>query len=97
VERDPGPLHDRTHGHSESFPAPLLTTAINTRTLGLVAMIDDAAVWANRTFRPQDAFQHRPGSFVILEVRFGEKADLGHGNHPLVKQYELSRLVVSTR
>jgi hypothetical protein len=42
-------------------------------------MIDNAAVRANRAIRPQDAFQHGAGRFVVLEVRFGKSAGfLGH-------------------
>jgi hypothetical protein len=72
------PLHYGFHRDGEVFPAALFGAAIYASALGLIGAVNDAAVRANRAIRPKDAFQHRPGGLVVLEVRFGKKAVLGH-------------------
>src|SRR5262245_52978558 len=87
VKRNVRPLHYRFHGDGEVLAAALFGASVHARALGLVGVVDSAAMRADRTFRPQDALKHSAGSFVVLEVRFAEKA-LGHG--PLLRSSDTS-------
>ena len=63
------------------------SATVNAEALGLVGVVDHTAMGANRTIRPQNAFQHRSGCFVVLEVRFGEKTGFGHLHRPFMNEY----------
>ena len=78
VQRNLGPLHNCPHGDAKVLAATLLGAAIDAGALGLIGAVNDATVRANRAIGPKDAFQHRAGGFVVLKVRFGKQAVLGH-------------------
>lgn len=65
-------LHHGLHRDGKVLTADLLGATEYAGALGLIGVIDDTTVRANRTFRPQDAFQHRACGFVILKMRFGK-------------------------
>jgi hypothetical protein len=65
-------FHDGFHSNRKVLPAGFLGATVHASALGLVGMVHHAAMRADRTIRPQDAFQHLTGGFVVLEIRFGK-------------------------
>ena len=61
VEWDMAALHDGPGGDREVLPAFLFSAAIPARLLGLVGVVDRAAMRADRTFRPAGPLKEFPG------------------------------------
>ena len=76
VQRDLAALHDRALGDGEVLAAFLLGAAIHAGLLGLVGVVDRAAVRADRAIGPEQAFQESAGRVVVAEVG-AEKMSIG--------------------
>ena len=72
VQGNVAPLHDGFHGDGEILAARGFGAPIDALALRRIGVTDHAAMRANRTPGPQDAFKHLASLGVVTEVGSGK-------------------------